>query len=1256
MIIERLDLIAFGRFTGETLDLSASPVRFHLVYGPNESGKSTSLRAIHSLLFGIPQRSDDDFLHDYKKMRVGGRLRDAATDEVIECVRKKGQRKTLLLPDEKQEVDPAKLVAMLRGVDGNTFSRQFGLTHQQLVEGGRAIIEGGGDLGEILFAAGAGAATLRNVKQQLEKDRAELFVSRAPTRSLNKLLARYQELAAELRGLRLLPSAYDAKHRQREQAARDAQVLEQRYKEQMVRVQRLRAYAKAQPLIYERESLRQQLAELDATTPLLDEGFSDRRRELESQRLAAELQLGNQVKQLAELNRRRDEIIIDEAWLQAAPQIKSLLNELGQIQADDQQPEEYQRSIDEANRRIDEWIQRLSNSNSAQQLSGQAAADVIDEPSCAEPLPLFSDDRSRSQSAESIDKRLDRLTLSEPLRAEIEKLAAESGGLIERLESASEKVESLQQTLTKVSSDLAALPKPPDPAPLNDALTAIGGNPHKLLEAIAKAAEETKKADRGVRVALAKLPGFTGDLQQARSLSLPDPAILESQSDRLQQAQEAVQRAAAELAVETKGCDEAQTRMFDARHDLDVPTTEQLEQARASRDRELEGLRQAAASAQSMPMERIESLAQQVRRVDQMCDRMHLAHDQVVRRKRLAEDLAQAQQRVERAQAKHADAQQVLADAQAEWSQLWAEISVTAGTPAAMQQWCTDHAALLDRVIDWEEKQESLVRAQEELQRYGGHLRAALLATTEDGSETSPLANSDELLTLHLLASKRRDELHTRSLRFGELEKTHRRIEDELAAAKVELAKYQRRLQRWQERWNELTAPLSEARQVAPEAINSIIRAVDECHNLRQQRESAHDNMVRARRRRDDYLARVRAISSPLSIAVADEQYATAVRELARGAEEQQKRVDARELLSDQIETLQAEITAAELAKQAADAKLQQLCSEARCERVEDLPAIEQAAQRRRQWESELQGIDRQLRGLAESTALEAFIEEASQQPAEVLKVEIEQADLASEQLREAWAEQQRRLGQLEQEVKAMDGSDRAAGVQQEQQNLLAAIRRQANDYARLTVAQEALRRAIEHYRQQHEGPVLALASGFFSRLTAGEYAGLEVDFDDSDKPRLFGVRASVADRSSDRSAGQVSGELQERPTERSSTLVADRSAGRISGATQARAAEPLITKVPAAAMSDGTADALYLALRLASLQVHLDTHAPIPLIVDDCLIQFDDARSAAALQILSELGEHTQVILFTHHQHLIDLAQSNLLPGRYHIHRLDKN
>ena len=44
--------------------------------------------------------------------------------------------------------------------------------------------------------------------------------------------------------------------------------------------------------------------------------------------------------------------------------------------------------------------------------------------------------------------------------------------------------------------------------------------------------------------------------------------------------------------------------------------------------------------------------------------------------------------------------------------------------------------------------------------------------------------------------------------------------------------------------------------------------------------------------------------------------------------------------------------------------------------------------------------------------------------------------------------------------------------------------------------------------------------------------------------------------------------------------------------------------------MSLGTADQLYLALRLASIESALDPTEPAPLIVDDLLIQFDDARS----------------------------------------------
>ena len=87
--------------------------------------------------------------------------------------------------------------------------------------------------------------------------------------------------------------------------------------------------------------------------------------------------------------------------------------------------------------------------------------------------------------------------------------------------------------------------------------------------------------------------------------------------------------------------------------------------------------------------------------------------------------------------------------------------------------------------------------------------------------------------------------------------------------------------------------------------------------------------------------------------------------------------------------------------------------------------------------------------------------------------------------------------------------------------------------------------------------------------------------------------------------------------------------------------------------MSEGTADQLYLALRLASLGVHLDDHEPAPLVADDILINFDDARARAALEALAELSERTQVLFFTHHDHLAEIARSCLPADVLFVHRL---
>lgn len=60
---------------------------------------------------------------------------------------------------------------------------------------------------------------------------------------------------------------------------------------------------------------------------------------------------------------------------------------------------------------------------------------------------------------------------------------------------------------------------------------------------------------------------------------------------------------------------------------------------------------------------------------------------------------------------------------------------------------------------------------------------------------------------------------------------------------------------------------------------------------------------------------------------------------------------------------------------------------------------------------------------------------------------------------------------------------------------------------------------------------------------------------------------------------------------------------------------------------SDGTVDQVYLALRLAVAE---ELTPDAPLVLDDAMVRFDDTRLATALNILDEMAENKQVILFT--------------------------
>ena len=64
--------------------------------------------------------------------------------------------------------------------------------------------------------------------------------------------------------------------------------------------------------------------------------------------------------------------------------------------------------------------------------------------------------------------------------------------------------------------------------------------------------------------------------------------------------------------------------------------------------------------------------------------------------------------------------------------------------------------------------------------------------------------------------------------------------------------------------------------------------------------------------------------------------------------------------------------------------------------------------------------------------------------------------------------------------------------------------------------------------------------------------------------------------------------------------------------------------------LSLGTLDQLYLAVRLAICESVLPADDPPPIVLDDALVRFDDARCRAALDLLLEESKSRQILLFT--------------------------
>lgn len=73
-------------------------------------------------------------------------------------------------------------------------------------------------------------------------------------------------------------------------------------------------------------------------------------------------------------------------------------------------------------------------------------------------------------------------------------------------------------------------------------------------------------------------------------------------------------------------------------------------------------------------------------------------------------------------------------------------------------------------------------------------------------------------------------------------------------------------------------------------------------------------------------------------------------------------------------------------------------------------------------------------------------------------------------------------------------------------------------------------------------------------------------------------------------------------------------------------------SQVPLAGLSRGTAEQLYLALRLGLVEHFAAGAEPLPIVMDDILVNFDDERAARAARSIEELATRQQVMYFTCH------------------------
>lgn len=1197
MIITRLDLAAFGPFTKRTLCFEPESARVHLVFGRNEAGKSSALRALRDALYGIHARSTDNFIHEHRQMRIGFAVR-RHNGERVELIRRKGNANTLLNADN-EPFDENRFASWLSGIDREAYETIFGIDYGALVKGGHEFVQLQGRIGESLFSAATGATRLREVQRALDSEADSLFKPSGSVPKLNAVFRELTNLGREIRESLMSSGAYDKLRREAEEVRAALAELDAELKRIRLELDWSERLDQALPQLSQLREHRQRLASR-VTARRLRPAFDRECREAKLQLDRAEQTLRAEQESLRQLQESAEGLTPAPGLLALREQIRPLSNQVGS----------FRKALFD--------LEKLRMRAATRRAEGEALLRRL-----RPDLPF--------EQAESLD-------LSSRAASRIQRLAADHARLVGTRQQAAESLEKAESQLRAAVRELDSLGAGAEIQGFQLTLGFV-----REAGPLEQRRDETRRRERRgwdeLRTKLRQLGRWDGDAERLEQLRLPSAATIARHETLIADSR----RQLVECQARGRALDSQLADLEVALETLrgaggDIPTEARLVDSRGDRDATWRVVRSVwetgrfdasalPSRANAAPPADTSALADQYESLvvesDSVVDRIRREQQRVAEQARLVAE--QSRVRRERSELEQLVAQSTAAvqAAESDWQSLWTALAIEPATPAEMRDWRNELETLRGQLPNLRQLAAEAEQLDGQIAEARSRLDAAMataglptLAPRETLKEA--LARGDSWLGEQRNLANRRLELQAKRTQ----------CQSDLETQSAKRSTLDAELEAWRAQWREAIEPLGLEADATVAAVEDFLRDCGDLKVIRRELQGRDGLCERIEGIESDsraFAAETRRLAAACGIsesdfAVAKSGVETAAVEPRVGlslgqdaftVESGQAWAKLADALLDQlraaesVEARSREIAAkrAESERKVADIRrllmerestLRSLCDEAGVENAQSLEAAWEQSEERRQAEERVGELENALHRLAGARTLDEFEQQAAGADPSGLRTRIATLRAEAEQRDSRRQELLQSAGRFAGELERMEAGTQLLDLNARSQAKLAAIEELATEYARTKLAAAVLRRAIDRFARDNRAPMLDKASLFFRSLTAGAFSELRIDYNDDDEPVLVAVRAQASDK-------------------------------------------PAIVGVEA--MSEGTADQLFFAMRLAFLDLWMARHEPLPLVVDDVLIKFDDERALATLRTLVEFGRSAQVIVFTHHRHLVELA-----------------